>query len=50
MRKLLIISVLVVIALAIIDLAYDPGYRADAVCPMANRNIEWHYLQSKNPR
>lgn len=44
MRKLLIASVLLVIALAIADLVYDPGYKADIVCPMANRHIEWNYF------
>ena len=39
----MIVSVLAVIALAVLNLAYDPGYKADAVFQMANKNIEWTY-------
>lgn len=43
MKKLLIVSVLAVIALTVLNLTYDPGYKADAVYQMANRHIEWTY-------
>lgn len=50
MRKLMIIAILLVIAMAIVDLSYEEPVKADVVCPMANRNIEWVCYQSKNPR
>jgi hypothetical protein len=43
-KKLMILAILAVVALGIIDLTYDPGVKADVECPMANRNIEWHYF------
>lgn len=44
MRKfLMILSVLAVIALAVLNLAYDDRIPPDDVYPIANRNIEWHY-------
>lgn len=44
MRKfLLILSVLAVIALAVLNLTYPFGPEPDIICPMANRHIEWTY-------
>ena len=44
MRKfLLILSVLAVIALAVLNLAYDDRIPPDAVYSMANQHIEWTY-------
>ena len=42
-RFLLILSVVAVIALAVLDLVYDDRIPPDVVCPMANRHIEWTY-------
>ena len=42
MRKfLLIMSVVAVIALAVLNIVYQPETTADAVYPMANQRIEW---------
>lgn len=44
MRKvLLILSVLAVVALAVLNLFYDDRIPPDEVYTMANRNIEWTY-------
>ena len=44
MRKaLLVVSILAVIALAVLNLTYRFGPEPDVVIPMANRNIEWTY-------
>ena len=44
MRKfLMILSVLAVIALAVLNLVYDDRIPPDVVCPMANQHIEWYY-------
>ena len=42
-KALLVVSVLAVIALAVLNLAYHFGPEPDIVIPMANRNIEWTY-------
>lgn len=42
-RLLLILSILAVLILAVIYLLYKPGPKPDAVFPMANQHIEWHY-------
>lgn len=39
----MILTMLAVIALAVLNLAYDDRIPPDDVYPMANRNIEWHY-------
>ena len=44
MKKiLLIVSILAVIALAVLNLTYHFGPEPDVVIPMANRNITWYY-------
>ena len=44
MRKvIMILSVLAVIALAVLNLTWQFGPEPDIVCPMANRNIVWYY-------
>lgn len=43
MRKLMIFAILVVIAMAIVDLTYDDRIKPDRVYDMANRHIVWHY-------
>jgi len=43
MRKLMIAAILLVVALAVLDLTYEAGPEPDVVCPMANRHIEWYY-------
>lgn len=44
MRKaLLVVSILAVVALAVLNLTYHFGPEPDIVTPMANRNIEWTY-------
>ena len=44
MRKaVLVISVLAVIALAVLNIVYDDGIKPDVVYQMANQHIEWHY-------
>lgn len=49
MKKfMMILSVLAVIALAVLNLVYPFGPEPDAVYPMANRNITWYYA-NKNP-
>ena len=42
-RILLILSVLAVIALAVLNLTWDFGPKPDAVYQMANQHIEWTY-------
>ena len=42
-KILLILSVLAVIALAVLNLAYHDGPEPDAVYPMANQRIQWKY-------
>ena len=41
MKKLMILAILAVIAMAIIDLTYHETVKPDAVYPMANQHIEW---------
>ena len=44
MRKLvMVLSILAVLAMAVLNLAYSDGIKADVVYEMANQNIEWHY-------
>ena len=44
MRKvLMVISIIAVITLAVLNMAYSFGPEPDAVYPMANRNITWKY-------
>ena len=43
MRKLMILAILVVVALAIVDFTYDNSIKPDTVHDMANRNIVWYY-------
>ena len=42
-KKLMVIAILALVALAVLNLAYDSGIKPDAEFPMANRHIEWHY-------
>lgn len=42
MKKVLMwLSILTVVALAVLNIAYQPETTADAVYPMANQRIEW---------
>lgn len=50
MKKLMILAILAVVALAILDITYQPKTEPDVVCPIANQHIEISYTQSKNPR
>ena len=43
MRKLIAFLVIVIMALLILNLAWDDGPKADRVFEMANRHIEWTY-------
>ena len=44
MRKLIMwISIIAVIALAVLNLTYKDRIEPDAVYPMTNSKIEWHY-------
>lgn len=40
-KVIMMVSILAVIALAILNLAYHDGPEPDAVFPMANQHIEW---------
>ena len=42
-RKLMILSILAVVALVILNLVYKEGPEPDAEYQMANRNIVWYY-------
>lgn len=42
MKKLTVLAILAVIALAVLNIVYQPGTTADVVYPMANQHIEWH--------
>ena len=39
----MILPVIAVIALAVLNLTYQEGPEPDAVFPMCNQHIEWHY-------
>jgi hypothetical protein len=41
MKKLTWFAVLLVVALAVLNIAYQPETTADAVYPMTNQRIEW---------
>ena len=44
MRKFIaVLTMLAVITLAVLNLVYPFGPEPDAVYPMANQHIEWHY-------
>ena len=44
MRKIaLAVTILAVIAMTVLNLAYDDRLKPDVVYPMANQRIEWHY-------
>lgn len=43
MKGLTIASVLLVIVLAVMNLAYNASPEPDVVFEMANQRIEWHY-------
>ena len=44
MQKIvMVVSILAVIALAVLNLTYQFGPEPDVVCQMANRNITWYY-------
>ena len=40
-RVLMILSILAVVALAVINLTYDDRIKPDEVFPMANQRITW---------
>lgn len=43
MRKVIMwLSILVVVALAVLNIVYQPETTADAFYPIANQRIEWH--------
>ena len=43
MRKLIMwLSILAVVALAVLNIVYQPETTADACYPMANQRIEWN--------
>lgn len=41
MKKLTWFAVLLVVALAVLNIAYQPETTADTVYPMTNQRIEW---------
>ena len=41
MKKLTVLAILAVVALAVLDIVYQPETTADAVYPMANQHIVW---------
>ena len=41
MRKATVIAILAVVALAVLNVLYQPATEPDAVYPMANRGIVW---------
>ena len=41
MKKLTVIAILAVIALAVLNIVYQPITEPDAVYPMANQRIVW---------
>ena len=41
MKKLTVLAILAVVALAVLNIVYQPTTEADAVYPMANQRIEW---------
>ena len=43
MKALTTLAVLAVIALAVLNLAWDFSPKADAEYPMCNQHIEWQY-------
>lgn len=44
MRKFIMwLSIVAVIALAVLNMTYQFGPEPDVVYPMANQRIEWHY-------
>ena len=44
-KVLLVVSIIAVLALAILNMAYNPWPEPDAVYPMANHNITWYYAE-----
>ena len=42
MKKLMVFAVLMVVAMAVLNIVYQPATEADAVYPMTNQRIEWH--------
>jgi hypothetical protein len=44
MKKVIMwLSIMAVIALAVLNMTYSFGPEPDVVYPMANQRIEWHY-------
>ena len=43
MKRIQTAVLLIVAALVILNLVYLPGPEPDAVYPIANQHIEWHY-------
>ena len=43
MRAAMVISILAVVALAVLNLTYRPATKPDVIYPMANQHIEWYY-------
>lgn len=44
MKKVIMwLSILAVVALAVLNLTYQDSIEPDVVCPMANQNITWLY-------
>jgi hypothetical protein len=41
MKKLTVVAILAVVALAVLNILYEPPTEADAVYPMANQQIVW---------
>jgi len=49
MRKLMILAILLVTALAIMDLSYDDSIKPDEEFPFVNRNIVWLHEKTPTP-
>ena len=41
MKKLTVIAILAAIAMAVLDIAYQPVSEPDVVCTLTNQNIVW---------
>lgn len=41
MKKLTVLMVVIAVAMAVLNIAYQPRYEPDTVYPMTNQRIEW---------
>ena len=50
MKKLMILAILLVMAVAALDLFYREEVKPDTEYPMVNQHVEYCYGKVKNPR